>query len=89
MRFLFQMRAFASTRHSFLISSMSGRRSAVDGRTTRHAGYAVSQRSFQPRLAEYRLPRVAASKPQGAVTPASAYRVRFGPGNGWAGPHGA
>jgi hypothetical protein len=29
---------------SHIAQNISGRRSAVDGRTTRHAGYAVSQR---------------------------------------------
>jgi hypothetical protein len=36
------MRALNVTPH--IAQSISGRRSAVNGRTTRHAGYAVSQR---------------------------------------------
>ena len=40
--FLADMRALNVTPH--IAQNISGRRSAVDGRTTRHAGYAVSQR---------------------------------------------
>jgi hypothetical protein len=40
--FLADMRALNVTPH--IAQSISGRRSAVNGRTTRHAGYAVSQR---------------------------------------------
>jgi hypothetical protein len=39
---LADMRALNVTPH--IAQNISGRRSAVDGRTTRHAGYAVSQR---------------------------------------------
>jgi hypothetical protein len=40
--FLADMRALNVTPH--IAQNISGRRSAVDGRTTRHAGYAASQR---------------------------------------------
>jgi hypothetical protein len=40
--FVAQTRALAVTSH--VAQNTSGRRSAVDGRTTRHPGYAISQR---------------------------------------------
>ena len=35
----------ASTGHPHIAQNTSGRRSAIDGRTTRHEGYALSQRA--------------------------------------------
>src|ERR1700678_3811590 len=40
--FINELRAMKVTPH--VAQNMSGRSSAIDGRTTRHAGYAVSQR---------------------------------------------
>ena len=47
--FVADLRALKVTPH--VAQNTSGRRSAIDGRTTRHPGYAISQR-LRPRIEE-------------------------------------